>query len=176
MSLMAETLADTCLSPLPKLDLVHIYVVSDALGFVGAFSSKTKAADFVQLYAPTPFLIHRYDAHPEGAQNTVWMVIYRANEAVAFASNRREIAEKVQKSYVYVGLAYDDDIGYWEHPLDIVAKTASMRLEAVARLVGEKAASSDHDPQGEREAKISIMADVIDIIDIPPRHELSDNS
>src|SRR5277367_4790353 len=102
--------------------LTHLYVVSDTHGFVGVYSSLEAAQGLARAHAPVPFLIHRYAAEPGGSQEEAWMIIYEANEAVAFASNCKETARAVQKKYLTVGLVYDEDVGYWQHPLNVLSK------------------------------------------------------
>jgi hypothetical protein len=110
----------------------RIYVVSDSQGFVGAFLSRTEAYAAMKPHVLSPFLIHAYGAAP-GPLDSVWIVLYRANDAVAFVSNDRSVAASAQKKYAAVGLAYEDDIDYWEQPVGAICKSAAARLETVSR-------------------------------------------
>jgi hypothetical protein len=140
----------------------HIFVVSDMLGFVGVYTSLEGASTVVRKHAPTPFLVHRYDADPGGSQETAWMVIYRANEGVAFASNNKAVAVDVQSRYAALGLVYEDDISHWEFPLDKIHNNASMRLEAIKALTKLNEMDTEYE-------KLSILTDVVCI---PSRAEV----
>ena len=113
----------------------HYHVLSDIHGFVGAFSS-AKAADLVvQKFAPIPFIIQRFETAP-GPVDTIWVVLYRDLDSVAFLSNDRAEAERVQGIYNSVDLSYIDSIDYWEHPVDKLTRVASERLELLTSAHG----------------------------------------
>ena len=58
----------------------------------------------------------------------MWALPYTENGAVAFATDRREIAEKAQESLLRVGLVPDDSLDYWEAPIGRVVPAAARRL------------------------------------------------
>lgn len=79
-----------------------------------------------------PYITLRFAAAP-GPVSAVWVVLYRDLDAVAFVSNDRGEAARVQQVYASVGLAYDDDIDYWEQPFGVVAPRAAERLAIQTR-------------------------------------------
>jgi len=108
----------------------NIYVVSDSAGFVGAFTAKTLAEELVLLkYVLVPFAVQCFPAAP-GPANSVWVVPYTENDAVAFVSNSRDDAVAAQKVYAKIGLVYTDDVDYWEQPMNKIAASALTRLDA----------------------------------------------
>jgi hypothetical protein len=64
---------------------------------------------------------------------TVWVVPYRDTNAVAYVSNSRSRAVRVQKSLENVGLTYPDSIDYWQQPLGMVVLAAGERLASITR-------------------------------------------
>jgi len=126
----------------------HLHVVSDSAGYVGTFPTLSAAhLAVVQKYPLTPFLIQKFAVAP-GSTDSVWVVLYRDLDAVAFVSNDREAAVRVQAAYASIGLAYDDSIDYWEQPVGVVATGAARRLEAQAR--AHRMYSGDDDGDLER--------------------------
>jgi hypothetical protein len=97
---------------------------------VGAFYTADDANAIVQQYSPTPFLIRRFEVFP-GPVSMIWVVLFRDIDAVAFVSNCRAEAERIQNIYGRVGLSYSDSIDYWEHPANKISKSAFERLEAL---------------------------------------------
>jgi hypothetical protein len=106
-----------------------LYVVSDSVGFVGAFPTARAAEDAVfRKYPEIPCIVQRFPVAP-GPCDNVWVVLYRDLDAVAFVSNSRAEAERVRQVYARVGLAYDDDVDHWEQPFGVASKPAAERLE-----------------------------------------------
>jgi len=111
----------------------HLCVVSDSAGYVGTFSSLEAASAAVLKKHPfTPFLVQKFPVAP-GPVDTVWVVLYRDLDAVAFVSNDRAEALRVQGIFANVGLTYVDSIDYWEQPIGTIAKAASDRLDSQTR-------------------------------------------
>ena len=111
----------------------YLYAVSDCRGFVGAFYTMGLAIEgVVRKYAPTPFLIQRFPVAP-GAFDRVWCVIRRGDDSIAFMSNDKAEATRVQQLYAAVGLVYEDDVSYWEQPAGAIIPPARERLESLAR-------------------------------------------
>ena len=108
-----------------------IYALSDARGFVGAFLELPDAADIINKYAPTPFIIQRFALAP-GPTNTVWVVLYREIDAVAFVSNNIDVATRAQKSLLTIGATYDDSITYWEQSMNTIAESAAKHLDIIS--------------------------------------------
>ncbi len=108
------------------------YVLSDGHGFVGAFYSAAAAEEKVAEYNLIPFLVQRFGVAP-GPVGTIWVVLYRDIDAVAFVSNSRAEAERVQTVYNQIGLTYTDSIDYWEHPANMVSDAVNERLKSFSR-------------------------------------------
>lgn len=112
---------------------VTVVVVADSSGFVGAFSSNEKAKAFAEPYANkgVPFIMYRYHLEKTpGLKNKVFVVPYRGSDAVAFVSNCAEKCRKIHAALNAVGLSYEDDISYWEHPVDVPCAPAVKRLDS----------------------------------------------
>jgi hypothetical protein len=116
--------------PEPTERPTHYYVLSDSQGYVGTFYSAKAAKDIVQKYSPIPFIIQQFGV-ASGPVATVWIVLYRDIDSVAFVSNSRAEAERVQGIYNTVGLAYPDSIDYWEHSANRCTRSALDRLETL---------------------------------------------
>ena len=110
-----------------------LFVISDSDGFIGAFLSLSEAKVTVLNKHPLiPFLVQRFKLAKTGVE-TVWIVPYNGSNAIAFASNDRTEAERVQKSLNLVGLTYTDSIDYWEQPIGRVVPSANERLLSIDR-------------------------------------------
>ena len=116
--------------PEPTERPTHYYVLSDSQGYIGTFYSAKTAKEIVQKYSPVPFIIQRFGV-ASGPVATVWIVLYRDIDSVAFVSNSRAEAERVQGIYNNVGLAYPDSIDYWEHSANRCTRSALDRLETL---------------------------------------------
>ena len=126
----ASTDANTAKEPEQRPD--YYYVVSDSNGFVGAFYTASAATAVVNKYRLIPFLVQKFEVAP-GPVATVWVVLYRNIDAVAFVSNDRAKAEEIQEVYGKVGLTYEDSIDYWEQTANEVSKHAEERLASISR-------------------------------------------
>jgi hypothetical protein len=117
----------------PSAAPLHILVVSDRYGFVGAFRQMATAQALVlHKYTLIPFLIQRFQTR-DAAGTSVWVVPYRETDAVAFASTDRAEAEAAQKALLDVGLTYGDSVDHWEADLDTVAPVVAERLAAMSQ-------------------------------------------
>ena len=105
--------------------------MSDARGFVGAFLELSDAADIINKYAPTPFIIQQFALAP-GLTDTVWVVLYREIDAVAFVSNNIDDATRAQKTLLTIGATYDDPITYWEQPVNTIIPPAAKHLDIIS--------------------------------------------
>jgi hypothetical protein len=110
----------------------HYYVVSDGRGYVGAFYTPAAAAAIATEYPLIPLLVQRFAVSPAAPPETVWVVILRELDSVAFVSNDRAEAARVQEAYGRLGLAYPDSIDYWEQPANTVARDAALRLKTIS--------------------------------------------
>lgn len=107
-----------------------LFVVSDRMGVVGAFRTLAEARRAaLDKYTAVPFVVHRFPL-ADGPADTVWLVLYRDSDVVAFASNDHDEAERVRQVYARVGQALNDGSGCWSLPADTVLKTVEVRLEA----------------------------------------------
>lgn len=111
----------------------YIYVISDACGFIGAFSSVAEAKEKVLTpYSLVPLLVQRFRRAP-GDGASVWAIPYRETNATAFVSNDREAAVRAQKALLNIGLTYPDSVDYWEQPLGRPVPAACERLASAHR-------------------------------------------
>ena len=117
--------------PEPLVRPTHYHVLSDNCGFVGAFYSADDVNTILSKYTLIPFLIQRFEVAP-GPVATIWVVLYRDLDSVAFVSNSRAEAEHIQGLYNRIGLAYIDSIDYWEHPANKISKAAADRLKTLS--------------------------------------------
>jgi hypothetical protein len=111
-----------------------LFVVSSAEGFVGAFLSPGAAGEATLGRFPSvPFVVQRFPLAP-GPREAVWCVLYKGDcSAIAFASNDRAEAVRVQEIYARIGAVYDDDIDHWEAPVGRVAEPIAERLGSLHR-------------------------------------------
>jgi len=131
-----------------------IYVVSDGNGYIGAYPSAAVAEAAMRPHPLIPFIIQRFAVAP-GPVDSVWVVLYRDLDAVAFVSNDREEAARVQQIYAGVGLAYPDEIDYWEQPFGVMAKSAAERLDVQTRAYQSWAGASEADLHAAEEADLA---------------------
>jgi hypothetical protein len=106
--------------------------MSDASGYVGTFTNVAAVSEIRSTHSTIPFIVQKYPIAPENALDKVWIVLFSANDAVAFVSNSREEAVRIQRLYLNVGLAHEGDIGYWEQPIGL-AISARERLNSITR-------------------------------------------
>lgn len=132
--------------PVPEDTFV---VVSDREGFVGAFASASEAEAALLPYAGIPLIGAGYPRRrPPGTEDpaSIWILPYRGNGAVAFASDDKARVEEVQRALLRVELTFPDDPEYWEHELGAVAPAAQRRL-AEALQVLEKSGEDRKDQE-----------------------------
>lgn len=127
-------------------------VVSDAVGFVGAFDSTDQARVALRPYLGVPFVYCEWkrrekappSADPDEEEDLVWILPYKANNAVACASNVKAVVETAQQELLRLDLVHGDDVKYWEAVVGTVITPAKLRLDDVVRAMhaagdGEKA-------------------------------------
>jgi hypothetical protein len=115
--------------PTPAQDF---YVVSDRNGFVGAFLTREAAVAVGRQYPTLQFIAQKYPLEP-GLQTHVWLVLYQANDLVAFASNSHEKALQVQETFGSIGAAHEDDLDYWKQPFGSIPESVKSRLDSEHR-------------------------------------------
>jgi hypothetical protein len=135
----------------------HLFVVSDNMGFVGAFDASDAANALVQEHHQTPFIVQKFRTAP-GPVESVWVVPLRELDHVAFVSNSKEEATRVLQIYQKVGLAHEDEIDYWEQPINTVVPHAKERLTSRTRAHNMYAGESAPDPEKLRESENEDLA------------------
>lgn len=68
---------------------------------------------------------------------TVWVVIYRNADTVAFVSDNKEEASKSIKVLNMIGKSYEDDIDFWESKIDKISECVENILDSLQRIYGE---------------------------------------
>ncbi len=112
----------------------RLYIVSDGAGFVGAFLSHEEAIKLTRGRFPTSSFVIQVFPRPPGPATDVWLVIYRANDAVVYASTVRDDAARVQTAYERIGLVYENSLDELQHPIGKVCIPAEKRLELQHRV------------------------------------------
>lgn len=116
-------------------------VVSDSVGFVGAFASVAEAQAALRPYLGVPFVYYewrrREKAPPaddsdatvsDDKEDLVWILPYK-NNAVACASNIKAVVETTQRELLRLDLVHGDDVKYWEAVVGKIARPAQLRLD-----------------------------------------------
>jgi hypothetical protein len=118
-------------------------VVSDSVGFVGAFASVAEAQARLRPYIGVPFVYYEWprkkappaEAAGDGGETVanekedlIWVLPYK-NNAVACASNVKSVVETVQRELLRLDLVHDDDVKYWEAVVGNITSPAQLRLD-----------------------------------------------
>jgi len=112
----------------------YYHVVSMAHGFVAAYyDAPSVRENILKKFRMVPFVTQRFRVVANCATDTVWVVLFRANDAVAFVSNSRDEAERVRAGYAKIGLSYDDSIDYWECKVGVMSANTLDLLTATDR-------------------------------------------
>jgi hypothetical protein len=121
-------------NPKPPLESAgHYYVVSNSNGFVAAYYTMSMVREkLLKRFSLTPFIVQKF-AVADGAVDTIWVVLFSSNDAVAFVSNSRDEAERVRAGYARIGLTYEDPIDHWECKVGVIAESSLKLLEATDR-------------------------------------------
>lgn len=108
-------------------------VVADSSGFVGAFTDEKKAKEFIRPYigSGVPLILYRFTLAANADQERVFVIPYRGSDAVAFVSNDIARCREVHATLSSVGLTYEDEVEYWEHPVDAPCAPAVNRLKTL---------------------------------------------
>ena len=102
-----------------------LVTASDRFGLVGGFYSAEGAAAALAEWAGVPLLFQAWGA--KGGSPALWALPYAENGAVAYATDRRELAAGAQAALLGVGLVPDDELDYWEAPIGAVVPAAARR-------------------------------------------------
>jgi hypothetical protein len=114
----------------------HFYLLADAHGAVGAFKSEADAKKCADAYPNSPMITYKFpyaDGEADAtatAVDTIYFVLYREINAVAFASNSRLAAYAVHTELARVGLTYEDinAIDFWTCECGKIIGAAARRL------------------------------------------------
>lgn len=132
------------------MDRKTFVVVSDRVGFVGAFADVAGAREALRKYAGFPFVYSSWPcAETPAAGDPVWVVPYTANQAVAYAATDKAVAEKAQAALLRLELVPPEDLHYWEAEVGAVGLPALRRLDDVLEVAD---AVSDATPNLDQEA------------------------
>ena len=107
-----------------------LYVLSDNVGYVGSYYSISDIEEITSAYHLVTFMIQCFKTSKSEDLLTVWVVLYKDIDAVAYVSNNRMDAVKVHSVLMQMGIAYMDCIDYWKQPVGL-AKSAKDRLDAI---------------------------------------------
>ncbi len=121
-------------------EALYFFTVSDHGGYVGAFETECEVVEHVaRKYLPLTFVVQRWKRHTHSgnkqSEKNIWLVLFRDIDHIAFASDDKTEAERVQRAYAQINAVYDDDIGYWVQSLGTVSEPAQQRLDAQLRAV-----------------------------------------
>ena len=108
----------------------YFYVVSDSQGMVGAFMTEYEIKEKVLTpYPIVPFRIQRFPL-AQGATDQVWAVLY-TNGTTAYVSNSRAESLRVQKAMANIGIVFDEEIDFWQHPMGELVTASKERLNSI---------------------------------------------
>ena len=114
-----------------------LYVLSDNVGYVGSYYSISDVEEITSAYHLVTFMIQCFKTSKTEDLLTVWVVLYKDIDAVAYVSNNRMDAVKVHSVLMQMGIAYMDCIDYWKQPVGL-AKSAKDRLDAIHSIKDKK--------------------------------------
>uniref|UniRef100_A0A6C0I049 Uncharacterized protein n=1 Tax=viral metagenome TaxID=1070528 RepID=A0A6C0I049_9ZZZZ len=108
----------------------YLYVLSDNVGYVGTYYSISDIEEITSAYHLVTFIVQCFKTSKTSDLLKVWVVLYKDIDAVAFVSNNREDALKVQSTLMQVGITYIDSIDCWKQNIGL-SKSAKDRLDAI---------------------------------------------
>jgi Ca2+-binding RTX toxin-like protein len=138
-----QTTQKTTVGAAPNNDAANIeyppflYVLSDNVGYVGSYYSISDIEEITSAYHLVTFMIQCFKTSKTEDLLTVWVVLYKDIDAVAYVSNNRMDAVKVHSVLMQMGIAYMDCIDYWKQPVGL-AKSAKDRLDAIHSIKDKK--------------------------------------
>jgi len=116
----------------------YLYVLSDNVGYVGSYYSISDIEEIVSAYhLITSFMVQCFKTSKAADLFTVWVVLYKDIDAVAFVSNNRMDAVKVHSTLMQMGLAYEDCIDYWKQTVGL-SPSAKERLDRIHTIKDKK--------------------------------------
>ena len=122
--------------PPAELRPSHVYVVSTALGFAGAFASAEEARRLlIDAYPALPFICQQFPLTADQPVDRVWVVPYLGCEAPAIVTNDRERARRTQEMLLRVGWTYEGDIDNWAQPMGHVRDSVRAHADAQASAI-----------------------------------------
>jgi len=108
----------------------YLYVLSDNVGYVGTYYSISDIEEITSSYHLVSFMVQCFKTSKTSDLLTVWVVLYKDIDAVAYVSNNRLDAVKVHSTLMQMGLAYMDSIDYWKQNVGL-SKSAKERLDVI---------------------------------------------
>ena len=113
---------------LSNLTPPFIYTISDNVGYIGSFYSISDIEDTAKAYPLVPLMVQCFKTSISSDIFNVWVILYKEIDAVAFVTNNRDDAIKMQATYKKIGLTYEDDVDYWQKPIGL-SPYAKKRLD-----------------------------------------------
>ena len=133
-NLSTDLPADASLTDLPAAASTapYFYAVSDAHGLVGTFMTEFEIEEkLLRPYPIVEFLIQRFPL-ASGSVDQVWAVIY-LNGVIAYVSNSRSEALRIQTAMAKIGIVFDENIDFWQHPMGKLVTAAEERLDSISQ-------------------------------------------
>jgi len=116
----------------------YLYVLSDNVGYVGSYYSISDIEEIVSAYyLITSFMVQCFKTSKHSDLLTVWVVLYKDIDAVAYVSNNRMDAVKVHSTLMQMGLAYMDCIDFWKQTVGL-SIPAKERLDKIHTIQDKK--------------------------------------
>jgi hypothetical protein len=122
----------------------YLYVLSDNAGYVGTYYSISDIEEITSSYNLVPFVVQCFKTSKYSDLFTVWVVLYKDIDAVAFVSNNRNDAIKVQNILLNLNITYSDDIDYWKQTIGLSAQ-AKERLDLLHSIRDKKILDNAYD-------------------------------
>lgn len=123
----------------------NYYAVSDSSGLIGVFSTLMDVCLVFDRFKTIKFIVQKFDVVKDKPTKEVWVVLYKNVNAVAYLSNDRDAALKIQEDYGRVGFTYDDDIDNWKISINSIIKLEEDRLDMFNRINDLYANMSDEE-------------------------------
>jgi hypothetical protein len=115
----------------------YLYVLSDNVGYVGTYYSISDIEEITSSYHLVSFMIQCFKTSKTSDLLTIWVVLYKDIDAVAYVSNNRLDAVKVHSTLMQMGLAYMDSIDFWKQNVGL-SKSAKERLDVIHSIKDKK--------------------------------------
>ena len=107
----------------------RFYVLSDASGPIGVFTTVESAVAIKKQFSMADMIISSFPIDITCPTDSVFCVLYRETNFVAFVSNNRAKCERVQKLLASINAVYNDPIDFWHCTPNKIIPAALNRLE-----------------------------------------------